>query len=85
MRPGQGKPHKSCAALCIRGGLPVIFCPQGLCGAGASAPLLTDANGAAHGLDLLPLVADAVLARGRVVKIGDVTQFRVALNDIKRL
>jgi hypothetical protein len=85
MQPGQGKQHKSCAALCIRGGLPPVFCPEALCGAAESAPLLTDAAGNPHGPGLLPLVADAVLASGRIVQIGDVRQFRVALGDIKRL
>ena len=44
MQPGQGKPHKACAALCIHGGLPPVFCPEALCGSAASAPLLTDAQ-----------------------------------------
>jgi hypothetical protein len=85
MQPGQGKPHKSCASLCISGGLPAVFCPSGLCGSGASIPLLTTADGQAHGMDILPLVADQVLATGRVVRVGDVTQFRVSLSDIRRL
>jgi hypothetical protein len=85
MQPGQGKPHKSCAALCIQGGLPAVFCPEGLCGSGETAPLLTDAEGNAHGPGLLPFVADAILATGRLVRVGDVTQFRVALSDIRRL
>ena len=25
MRPSQGKPHKACASLCIRGGIPPAF------------------------------------------------------------
>lgn len=85
MQPGQGKPHKSCASLCIRGGLPAVFCPTGLCGSGASIPLLTSSDGQAHGLDILPLVADPVIATGRLVRIGDVTQFRVSLSNIRRL
>lgn len=85
MQPGQGKQHKACAALCIRGGLPPVFCPQDLCGSATAAPLITDADGKAHGPDLLPLVADPVLASGDIVEIGDVRQFRVALGDIKRL
>ena len=34
MKPGFGKTHKSCAALCARGGLPLAFCSPGgaLCG-----------------------------------------------------
>jgi hypothetical protein len=85
MQPGQGKPHKSCAALCIQGGLPPVFCPQGLCGDGSSAPLLTDADGNPHTMALVRLVADPVLAKGRLVQIGDVRQFRVAFGDIQRL
>ncbi|MFM9862078.1 MAG: hypothetical protein ACKVRO_00595 [Micropepsaceae bacterium] len=85
MQPGQGKPHKSCAALCIRGGLPPVFCPEALCGSAASAPLLTDADGNPHGPGLLPFVADPILASGRIVQIGDVRQFRVGLTGIRRL
>ena len=85
MRPGQGKPHKSCAALCIRGGLPPVFCLGDLCGTGENIPLLTDAAGAPHGLDLLALVGDPVIASGRLMQTGDVTEFRVDLADIRRL
>jgi len=85
MQPGQGKPHKACAALCIRGGLPPVFCPEALCGSAASAPLLTDAAGNPHGPALLPFVADPIVASGRIVQIGDVRQFRVALAGIRRI
>jgi hypothetical protein len=85
MQPGQGKPHKACAALCIQGGLPPVFCPEAMCGSNASAPLLTDADGNPHGPELIPYVADPVIAAGRIVRIGDVKQFRVALGDIKRI
>lgn len=85
MQPGQGKPHKSCAALCIRGGLPPVFCPEATCGSAASAPLFTDAQGNPHGPEILAIVADPIVASGRIVKIGDVKQFRVALSDIKRI
>jgi hypothetical protein len=85
MQPGQGKPHKACAALCIRGGLPPVFCPEALCGSAASAPLLTDASGNPHGDELVPFVADPIIASGRIVQIGDVRQFRVAFADIRRI
>ncbi len=84
MRPGAGKVHKSCAALCIRGGLPPAFCTDG-CGDSASIFLFLDADGNAHGGALLPLVADPVLARGRLVRVGDVRQFRVSLRDVRRI
>lgn len=85
MRPGYGKTHKACASLCARGGLPLAFCQSGACGTDVSAPLILDADGAAHTLDLLQFVADPVSVTGRLVKVGDVMQIRVALTDIRRL
>jgi hypothetical protein len=86
MRPSTGTVHKSCAALCVRGGLPPAFCAGGLvCGDASDAPLLLRADGRAHGQALLPLVADPVRAMGRLVRVGDVTQFRVDLGAFKRL
>lgn len=88
MRPGYGKTHKACASLCARGGLPLAFCiaASGVCGGeDAESPLFLDENGAAHGRAIIPLVADPVLAIGRMVRVGDVTQFRAALRDIRRL
>jgi hypothetical protein len=84
MRPGAGKVHKSCASLCIRGGLPAAFCANG-CGDGAEILLFVDANGRAHSRDLLPYVADPVYASGRIVRVGDVRQFRVDMSDVRRM
>ncbi len=83
MRPGYGKPHKACAALCARGGLPLAFFRIGEFGAGKEAPLFLDADGRPHKLDVLPLVADPVFVRGRLVSVGDVMQLRAALADIR--
>lgn len=85
MRPSYGKTHKACAALCARGGLPLAFCQTSACGTGLKAPLLLDADGRAHSERILPLVADPVLAEGRLVQVGDVMQLRVSLDAIRRL
>ncbi|MDX2233567.1 MAG: hypothetical protein NW200_03635 [Hyphomonadaceae bacterium] len=85
MRPGYGKTHKSCAALCARGGLPLAFCARAACRDGGDAPLFLDPGGAAHDGAILPWVADPVMARGRLVQVGDVLQFRVARSAIQRL
>jgi hypothetical protein len=85
MRPGDGPTHKSCAALCVAGGLPPAFCVGASCGDASMAPLLLDENGAAHGPGLLPLVADPVRAQGRLARVRDVVQFRVSLDAIARL
>lgn len=84
MRPGDGKVHKACASLCIRGGLPAAFCASG-CGDGTEILLFVDADGQPHGEDLLPFVADPVFASGQLYQVGDVRQFRVALGELRRL
>jgi len=83
MRPGFGKTHKACAALCARGGLPLAFCADG-CN-GAEAPLFLDENGGPHPRAILPYVADPVFVSGRRAQVGDVTQFRASLASIRRL
>jgi len=85
MRPGYGRTHKACAALCVHGGLPTAFCRAGDCGTGNEAPLFLDPNGAPHGHDVLPLVADPVFVRGELVRVGDVTELRASLDAVRRL
>jgi hypothetical protein len=85
MRPGYGKAHKACAALCARGGLPLAFCQSGACGDGSDAPLLLDEHGLAFGRAVLPLVADPVTIQGRLVAVGDVLQLRAWFGSIRRL
>lgn len=85
MRPGYGKTHKSCAALCAQGRLPLAFCTDGQCASADEAPLLVNECGLAHGPALAPLVADPVVATGRYVRIDGVLTFRAALKDISRL
>ena len=86
MKPGFGKTHKACAALCARGGLPLAFCSPGgaLCGDADRTLLFLDENGRPHGRALLPYVADPVSVTGQIVRVGDVTEYRVAARDIRR-
>ena len=87
MKPGFGKTHKSCAALCARGRLPLAFCSPGgaLCTTVDTTLLFVDANGRAHGPAVLPYLADPVSVTGQIVRVGDITQYRVALDDIRRI
>lgn len=85
MKPAAGKTHKACAALCARGGLPLAFCDAAACGDGAAAPLFLDRDGRAHGRGVLPYVADPLSARGRLVRVRDVIQFRVDLSSLRRV
>ncbi|MEM9013806.1 MAG: hypothetical protein AAGB02_01745 [Pseudomonadota bacterium] len=84
MRPGRGKTHKACAALCIRGGIPPSFWVRGENGR-EYVMLMTDTNGGPMSMDILPLVADPVTAKGEVVRVGDILQFRADASAYKRI
>ncbi|MEM7512250.1 MAG: hypothetical protein AAF388_15045 [Bacteroidota bacterium] len=67
MKPGSGKPHRSCAVRCIAGGLPAF-----LGGQGADAPLLLKGTSAQSiNQQLLPLVAKEVTISGELVQYED--------------
>ncbi|MCG8442142.1 MAG: hypothetical protein MI723_10075 [Caulobacterales bacterium] len=85
MRPGEGKTHKACAALCIRFGIPPSFYARDAEGR-AHALLMTGPNGEALREAVLPLVADRVTARGALHLIGDdLLTMRVDMDDVARV
>ena len=83
MRPSQGKPHKACASLCIRGGIPPAFFARDADGRGALM-LMRDGD-QAYGPALLSLVADPVRLRGRAYRQGDLLVVDAPLSGIQRL
>ncbi len=84
MRPARGMTHKACASLCIRGGIPPSFWVRD--GQGREAVLLlTDRDGGPMPLEILPLVADPVEARGEIVAVDDILQFRADLSAFHRI
>ena len=83
MRPADGKVHKACAALCIRGGLPPAFIARG--SNGQDALMILTERGRAHGTGLLSLVADPVHISGSVQRVGDLLVLDAPLAQIRRL
>ena len=83
MRPSEGKVHKACAALCIRGGIPPAFFTRGP--GNQAALMIMTSEGRAHGPDLLPFVADAVRVTGRVLRIGDLLVLDTPVSRIQRV
>lgn len=84
MKPGDGKPHKACATLCIRGGVPPMFRDD----TGALHLLVDDAGRTPDGDDLealLPYVADPVEVEGDAFVAGDLSCLRILNGAIKRL
>ena len=83
MNPAEGKVHKSCASLCIRGGLPPAFFAKDKIGREALM-IMTD-NGAGHGHDILPFVADPVSVEGNVKQWGNLLLLDGPVSSISRL
>ncbi|MEO0466041.1 MAG: hypothetical protein AAF216_05825 [Pseudomonadota bacterium] len=83
MRPSEGKVHKSCASLCIRGGLPPGFyvkAPQD-----QSALMIMTDSGLGHSDAILPYVADPVRVRGTLQRWGDLYLLDAPASAISRI
>jgi len=77
MKPGPGKVHRACAALCLLGGIPpmlVIRAPDGQ----KYGYLLTDATGQSTSKQLSPMVATPVKVDGMLEKRGDLTYLKLS-------
>jgi hypothetical protein len=83
MRPSNGKVHKSCASLCIRGGLPPAFYVKDIYE--QDALLIMTEGGGGFGPDLLEYVADPVEIRGRLYKSADYVFLDTSAKQILRL
>ncbi|GAB4549571.1 MAG: hypothetical protein Tsb0013_10890 [Phycisphaerales bacterium] len=70
MKPGDGKAHKACAVLCIRGGLPAMVRTKDETGAWVY-PLLLVNGSAEMPNDVLDLVGEPVRIEGTLGRIGD--------------
>ena len=84
MKPGRGKPHRSCATLCIRGGIPPVLRVE--TGGGEHRHfLLTDETGGAVNDRVLDLVAEPVEITGQVLRTGDLLLLQADPGSIRRL
>lgn len=83
MRPSDGKVHKACAALCIRGGIPPALLTRGP--QGAPVLMVMTSGGRAHGADLLPFVADRIRLQGDLQRRGDLLWLDAPVAAIRRV
>jgi hypothetical protein len=87
MKPGDGKPHKGCATLCLRGGIPPMFVTRSVDGA-TRYHLLVDEKDAALTGDalaaILPFVADDVELTGTRYRRGDLEFIEIGPDSIRR-
>ncbi len=84
MKPGNTKPHRACATLCIRGGIPPVLLVRDDTGR-ASYFLLASEEGEAVNQDVLDLVAEPVEITGRVLRYGDQLVLRADPDTYNRL
>lgn len=83
MRPSEGKVHKACAALCIRGGIPPAFFARDR--NNKSALMIMTRNGGPHAKNLLPYVADPVEVKAVAKRWGDLLLLDGPVSAIKRI
>ncbi|MEM1140293.1 MAG: hypothetical protein AAGH45_10470 [Pseudomonadota bacterium] len=83
MQPARGKSHKSCASLCIRGGIPPAFYVEDV-HKQSSLLIMTD-GGAGFGHAILEFVADPVEISGTLLSQGDLLLLDTSVAQIRRL
>ena len=84
MKPGRGKPHRACAALCLAGGIPPAFYVQTTTGDSVTL-LLTDTRGEAVTWELDDWIGEPLRATGQVVQRNGWLELRVARDGLSRL
>jgi len=84
MKPGEGKTHKACATLCIRGGMPPMLVTPSPAG-GRDYLLLIDASGGKLSSDFWPLISEPVQVTGELESLGDLRILRLLPNQIRPL
>jgi hypothetical protein len=84
MNPGGTKPHRECAALCIRGGVPPLFVARDADGRAASL-LLVSERGEPVNEAVLDFVAEPVEITGRVVREGEQLLLRADPQTYRRV
>lgn len=84
MRPGVGQPHRACAQLCVRGGIPPVLVTRDGTGQ-ETAYLVATRDGRSMHAQVLDLLAEPVEVRGRLVEKGDLRFIETDLASIRRL
>lgn len=84
MNPGHTKPHRECAALCIRGGIPPLFVARDAANHSIHLWLMSE-TGQPVNQQVSDFVAEPMEITGQVSRIGDQMYFNASLAAYKRL
>ncbi len=83
MKPGYGKIHRSCAALCISGGIPPVLVER--IEEQERHYLITDQNGRPVHREIIPYIAQAARLKGQLTIRGTWNYLAVNLEEIELL
>jgi len=84
MNPGQSKPHRDCAAACLRGGIPPLFIVKDLSGNVSELWIISD-KGESLTEEILDFVAEPLEISGEISRTGNQLFFKINPQQIKRL
>lgn len=84
MKPGEGKTHKACATLCIRGGIPPMFVTRDDAGR-VTYYLLQSPDGGPADPAIHPFIADPVQITGDWSTSAGMNFLSIRAADIRRL
>ncbi|WP_394750829.1 hypothetical protein [Spongiimicrobium salis] len=84
MKPGKGKIHRSCAVLCISGGIPPVLATTDKNNI-SEYYLITDTEGNAINEAILPYIGKPALLTGTIVQLEDWHQLRLNVDQIEDL
>lgn len=84
MNPGHTKPHRECAALCIRGGIPPMFVARDADGRSVNLWLASEKSEPVN-QQVLDFVAEPVEITGQISRIGDQLYLKASPATYKRL
>lgn len=85
MKPGEGRAHKACATLCVRGGIPPILITRDPAGGPSSTFLLTAADGGSAAAQVLPHLGEPVEVRGVLRRRADLLLLALAPGGVRPL
>ncbi|MBL0926668.1 MAG: hypothetical protein IBJ11_03315 [Phycisphaerales bacterium] len=80
MKPGEGKTHKACATLCVRGGIPPMLAVD--TPGGPRFVLVADADGGPMPAECTAFIAEPVEVRGELFERGGLYTIRTRAADM---
>ncbi len=83
MKPGDGSLHKSCAMLCLRGGIAPLFVGEDSSG-GVVDAVLCSPDLAPIGDDVIGFAGETVTVRGRLARLGELDVFVLEPGSVRR-